>query len=431
MQPGEVIDLELKADTEKDLALKVAELEVPCRRDGDRFRVTLRAPAAGTIVQAVAEKQVGPLNIEVLGPTVKVAETKAADTICRSGPDAAYDRYLPLTAGVRAEVSGRQGNWIRLAPLGGWVHLDDVELSQQPLGPIFCRSAAVEGQTLKLNLTARCAVQTEETEDGLLLILPGVGLAMGEVAIPTSSGRIREARFLPGPRQMRIRVVLADGPLCGYRVEWAGSELRVAFKPPLPTTLRGVTVVVDAGHGGEVDPGAIGAGGMKEKDLNLKVARATQKALEQAGATVVMTRQDDRAVAGEEAGASAELAARVELGRAAEGDLFLSIHHNAKPLISDARVAHGTDIYYYHPQSRELARALADPIADKIGEPDRRYLWRSFHVMRQTDMPAVLLELNYISNPKLEREMLAQPGYPQRAAQAIVDGVSHFLKISQ
>ena len=90
-------------------------------------------------------------------------------------------------------------------------------------------------------------------------------------------------------------------------------------------------------------------------------------------------------------------------------------------------MAHGTDIYYYHPQSRRLAQALATPIGEATGETARRYLWRSFHVIRQTDMPAVLLELNYISNPDIEREMLTKDGYPETAAAAIVKGCQTFL----
>jgi len=101
----------------------------------------------------------------------------------------------------------------------------------------------------------------------------------------------------------------------------------------LPPTLRGVhTVVIDAGHGGS-DPGAIGAGGLREKDVTLAVALDLEERLVARGFRVVMTRRRDATLSLEE---------RTALAEGSGGDVFVSIHVNAAPRKS----AHGIETYY-------------------------------------------------------------------------------------
>ena len=157
------------------------------------------------------------------------------------------------------------------------------------------------------------------------------------------------------------------------------------------------------------------------------MARALRSELQKAGAIVTMTRDGDHQLTPDSAPADAELGARAEVGVRSHAQLFLSVHHNARPDVKDGRVAHGTHIYYYQPASRGLAQAIAAPLARAIGEPSYQHFWRSFGVIRQPEMPAVLVECNFLSNPKLEKGMLRNPAYPQKAARGIVDGVNRFL----
>jgi N-acetylmuramoyl-L-alanine amidase len=108
-------------------------------------------------------------------------------------------------------------------------------------------------------------------------------------------------------------------------------ELPPAARVPSGAS-RLLTVVVDAGHGGS-DPGAIGPGGLREKDVTLAVARDLERRLVARGFRVVMTRQGDRAVSLEE---------RTALAEGAGGDVFVSIHVNAAP----RSAANGIETYY-------------------------------------------------------------------------------------
>jgi N-acetylmuramoyl-L-alanine amidase len=100
-----------------------------------------------------------------------------------------------------------------------------------------------------------------------------------------------------------------------------------------PIAMRAVrTVVIDAGHGGR-DPGAIGIGGLREKDVTLRLARALGSKLRADGFRVVYTRDDDRTITLEE---------RTAIAEAARGDLFISLHGNS----ARRRSVHGVETYY-------------------------------------------------------------------------------------
>lgn len=426
--PGEMIEVEFEAPGQA-LKVRAGNQLIPTRTQQRKHRARFRAPARGGNLPVEVESggaRAALTELRVLDDW-PVAEVSHDEATLRSGPDPAFDRYDPLLAGVRSPVTGRRGDWLRLGA-GGWIEVGSVTIDEEAVFQQPClKTASVRDNTLRLTMTGRPPLQVDEDNDRLRLRLAGAGMTMGEVALPAAGSRIQEVSLLPDADGLTIELWLADGPVSGYYAEWSGDVLLFHVKPALPRSLTGLTVVVDAGHGG-IDEGAVGVGGLREKDLNLRVALATAQALEAAGARVVLTRDHDTDVAPPDAPASEELASRVRLARQHEAGLFLSIHHNAKPDIGEARRAHGTDIYYYHPQSRRLAQALATPIGEATGEPARRYLWRSFHVIRQTDMPAVLLELNYISNPDIERELLVKVGYPETAAAAIVKGCQAFLR---
>lgn len=362
-----------------------------------------------------------------------VFEVSRKNAVLRTGPSSDYDRLTPVSPGVRLEAIQRQGDYLQLRNPSGWLRLSEGQLkpSETSLGNgLLSLIRVTRDNRVQLKMGSPCAWQVRQDVENhkYWLDLPGVPSATFHAAC---SATIPSIRIQPlGENGSTVEIPLRQR-LWGYQLAWKEDTLE--FTPtPQPVIdpkhpLKGVRITVDAGHGGS-DLGTVGLElKVKEKELNLAVARALRDRLRKGGAIVTMTRDGDRQVSPEEAAADVELQSRVDVAVKAQAQLFISVHHNARPDIKDGRVAHGTHIYYFQPASRGLAQAIAGPLARAIGEPAYQHFWRSFAVIRQPEMPAVLVECNFLSNPRLEKGMLKAPNYPDQAARGIVKGVEAFL----
>ncbi|RKD28987.1 N-acetylmuramoyl-L-alanine amidase family protein [Thermohalobacter berrensis] len=182
-------------------------------------------------------------------------------------------------------------------------------------------------------------------------------------------------------------------------------------------------IVIDPGHGGK-DPGTHGyVTKVKEKYLNLKVALKLNEKLKELGFKTVLTRESDKFV---------DLYERADIANAADGDLFVSIHFNAHP----KRDVSGIQTFYCPAYESELktednfpfAEAIHLALLEELKREDRDIIRKpEFVVVRETKMPAVLVELGFLTNE--EEEMLAvTDSYQDRAAQAIVNGIIKYLE---
>lgn len=179
-------------------------------------------------------------------------------------------------------------------------------------------------------------------------------------------------------------------------------------------------IAVDPGHGGS-DPGAIGPTGLKEKVPNLAIALHLRQLLEAEGVKVVMTRDGDYDVS---------LSDRVTKARGAGAELFVSIHNNA---FGDPG-PNGTETYYYNNKvggapgspyvatSQAIASYVQKAVVSSISRFDRGVHSANFYVLRQSPMPAVLIEGVFISNPE-EESLLKDVYFQQRLAQGIFNGL--------
>lgn len=184
-------------------------------------------------------------------------------------------------------------------------------------------------------------------------------------------------------------------------------------------------VYIDPGHGGS-DPGAVGMYGTKESFINLRIAHELNDELRFMGYATGMTRHGDRYV---------DLKQRAVMANSDGADVFISIHCNA----SINRQAHGFEIYTTPGETR--ADALATGIYDawyeafpesklrpdwSDGDPDKE---ANYSVLRNTKMPAVLVECDFISNPSKE-EWLNDVGKQKLMAKAIAQGIEKWTKKS-
>jgi len=190
--------------------------------------------------------------------------------------------------------------------------------------------------------------------------------------------------------------------------------------------LQNKVIVIDPGHGGS-DSGAVGLNKTQEKTITLAVAQKVQVLLEKAGAEVLMTRQTDKDVYGPNASAVDELKARTSVANDNNAAVFLSIHIDA----SSNLIAGGTTTYYYPKTKYDvlLAQCIQNNlvVAGRLQNRGRRPA--RFYVMRNTEMPAVLAELAFISNPN-EEQLINSPQFQQQMAQGIVQGLDAFFALA-
>jgi N-acetylmuramoyl-L-alanine amidase len=229
-----------------------------------------------------------------------------------------------------------------------------------------------------------------------------------------------------------------------------------------PSLLK--TIVIDPGHGGK-DPGAIGNDGLKEKEVTLDVAQRLARLLEERGVNVVLTRDSDKFIS---------LWRRSQIANTNKASFFISIHVNS----ARAKMAKGLEVYYLSEatddsaraleaaenasldleessfeqegpsadleatlwdmlysenriESKELAFSICEAIEPKIGMTNRGVKSARFYVLKGTKMPAVLIELGFISNRE-EETRLANTYYRQELAEAVANGIlSYFQEYEQ
>ncbi|MFU1795553.1 N-acetylmuramoyl-L-alanine amidase [Paenibacillus azoreducens] len=175
------------------------------------------------------------------------------------------------------------------------------------------------------------------------------------------------------------------------------------------------TVVIDAGHGAK-DPGTTGITGKKEKDFNLALVLKVGDILKQdPNLNVVLTRSDDTFL---------ELKDRAKIANDLKADAFVSIHANS----AGSSAASGTETYYQRDASKEFANVMHKHLVQAAGLSDRGVRYGNFHVIRETKMPAVLLEVGYLSNKNDEAALFSE-SFQQRVAQGIADGIKEYLGV--
>lgn len=204
----------------------------------------------------------------------------------------------------------------------------------------------------------------------------------------------------------------------------------------LPEPLGGLTIVVDAGHGG-IDGGA-SKGDVIESEITLKIAQRVERQLKRMGAKVVMTRSTEGDVLSEHAPSEQfnstrerkreDLFLRETIVEEAEADLFITIHANAIPN-SKWR---GAQIFYHkegHPHSEHLAKEIQSSIREKLQNTDREALViQQVYLLKKVKAPSVLIETGFISNDE-ERELLLDVKYQEKMADAIVRGIENYYSL--
>lgn len=191
-------------------------------------------------------------------------------------------------------------------------------------------------------------------------------------------------------------------------------------RPPVPSPLPDVSnnrivITIDPGHGGR-DPGAVGIGNLHEADVVLDISLQVADLLEAQGVQVILTRQDDREV---------DLEPRVQVANRARSNLFVSIHANA--ISMDRPDVNGLETYYYSDAGQRFAQVVHDTILERTESGNRGVKFARFYVLRNTSMPAILIEVGFVTGEQ-DAPRLADPEFRTRMAEAIAAGILRYVQ---
>ncbi|WP_391207991.1 SH3 domain-containing protein [Psychrobacillus sp. L4] len=199
-----------------------------------------------------------------------------------------------------------------------------------------------------------------------------------------------------------------------YTIRDADKELTIKV---VPKGLVGKKIIVDAGHGAK-DPGAVGPKKTKEKDVTLATAKALKAELEAAGATVVLTRSTDVFL---------ELKERTDIANKSDYDAFISIHADSFNATSKGTTTYyNATVNFNGPKSLTLAKSIQSDLVKTIGTYNKGVKEQLFYVNRMNELPSVLVELAYISNPT-EEAQLASVAFQKNAAAGIRKGLENYF----
>jgi N-acetylmuramoyl-L-alanine amidase len=213
---------------------------------------------------------------------------------------------------------------------------------------------------------------------------------------------------------LRLVIKLKDKYCWGYSVHYDGNVLQIEVKhAPKNLTLKGLTIGVDAGHGGSA-LGAVSNTGLMEKDVNLSIVREVEKLLQKKGAKVVLSRKDDRDMT---------MSERKKIFLDEKIDLMVSVHNNAggSPLS-----AMGASTYYKHITNRDLAATLLKHMLE-LDVPNYGLTGNfNFSLNAPTEYPNALVECLFMSSLP-DEEFLADPANHRKIAEKIVAGLEDYL----
>ncbi|QSV64799.1 MAG: N-acetylmuramoyl-L-alanine amidase [Dolichospermum sp. DL01] len=269
----------------------------------------------------------------------------------------------------------------------------------------------VKGLTFDANSPIiKLRLQPQPPNTVVILIQPASGVTLG---VLNQAGDKFLALKLQQYRQIRPPMNLP--PLLPPKQQLPDLKPRQPQITPRRDLRKGkIVVIIDPGHGGK-DSGAIGIGGVLEKDVILPISKRITEVLERNGIQVIMTRDSDYFVT---------LPGRVTMAERANADVFVSIHANSaganRPEVS------GLETYHYDSGLR-LAQIVHSKILQSLNVRDRNVRKARFYVLRKTSMPSILVETGFLTG-RDDVAKLRTSAYQNQMADAIAQGILQYLK---
>ncbi|MEG5016619.1 MULTISPECIES: N-acetylmuramoyl-L-alanine amidase [unclassified Microcoleus] len=394
--------------------------------------VDLGVPSFELTMNGQTISQQGTGKISILSPAdLEIAEVTADPGVARTGASTDFSRMTPLPKGTRATIIGREGEWLRL-DYGAWIKASEVQIVKDAVPPRSiirsARSRQVSGWTEVLfPLETPVPVTVQEGERTFTLTLYNTTAQTDIIRLDDDPVISRLEWQQIAPLQVQYTFNLKSAQQWGYKLRYEGTTLVLSLKhPPANTSmipvsqakpLSGIKILIDPGHGGPQDGGAVSPVGIREKTVALTVSKLVQQELVNRGANVVMTRVED---------VDLDLPPRVEMIQKEEPAIAISIHYNALPDNGDAIKTKGVGAFWFHPQAHSLAMFLHNYLVAKLNRPSYGVFWNNLAMTRPAVTPSVLMELGFMINPE-EFEWIVNPTEQKKLAEAIAQGVTEWF----
>ncbi len=189
------------------------------------------------------------------------------------------------------------------------------------------------------------------------------------------------------------------------------------------TFISNKTIGIDPGHGG-IDPGTVSKNGVGEAEINLKIGLKLKDIIQSNGGKAILTRKNKNALSDIK---REDLEKRKEVIEQGKCDIFLTIHLNS---FTDPRY-YGAQVFYKKDsqESMILADCIQEELRKILDENNTRVPQErdDVYLLRELDMPAVLIECGFLSNEQ-EEKLLQTDSYQEKIAQGIYNGVIKFLE---
>jgi N-acetylmuramoyl-L-alanine amidase len=334
-----------------------------------------------------------------------------SDTDSEAGSVSEPELPVATIEGIELDPSGSQlliHSDRPVAYAGQWrsgmyqVQLSPARLAAQVSGPQFESDSPLR----------RVRLREEEDDTVVITIQPAAGVRFGALSAVTPQ--------LLALEMERSASTALTPPLPGRSNQSYPSPADGSSASPFPPNTSGrvpngqIVIVIDPGHGG-ADVGAVGIGDLHEADVVLPIAQQVGALLQQQGIYVVMTRNDDREI---------DLEPRVQMAEQANATLFVSIHANSMGM--ERPDINGTETYYYS-SGEGLAEVIQTNIVSRTGMTDRGIKQARFYVLRHTTMPAVLVELGYVTGSE-DAPRLGNRNFQTQMAEAIAQGIVQYVQ---
>lgn len=355
-------------------------------------------------ISEVSQDDEGQPGMEVQTEDVKVDQfTVSVDALnVRKGPDLTSKKVGMVLKGESFHVEEIDGNWIRISlgkKTNGWVYS-----FHGTLGSSTTKDSEASTDNKKVTvLTNGTNIRSSATTSSEIVSRVNAG---EKLTVIGDEGEWYNVSLPSGESAFIAKWVVSTGDVA----QATTSEQKKM--PRTAGTLKGLTIVVDAGHGGN-DRGTTGTKGTDEKVLTLMTAELLTAKLKAAGANVVMTRDSDTYIS---------LRKRVAISQQADADAFISLHYDANP---DSSIT-GFTTYYTHGNQKSLATSVNDGLASTISLRDRGAQPANFLVLRENRKNSILIELGFLSNPSEER-ILTTEMFREQATHGIYQGLLEYF----